>query len=59
MFGKRTRDYEAQSLATKSITFLYFEIEILFWFFNEDTKNIAVLELFVIPNVRSEYSEQY
>ena len=49
----------SQSLAAESITFLYFEIEFLFWFYNENTKNIEVLELFVVPNVRSEYSEQY
>ena len=50
---------DSQSLAAESITFLYFEIEFLFWFYNENTKNIEVLELFVVPNVRSEYSEQY
>ena len=51
--------FASQSLAAESITFLYFEIEFLFWFYNENTKNIEVLELFVVPNVRSEYSEQY
>lgn len=46
-------------MATESITLLHFEIEILFWLLSEDTENTEVLELYVIPNVRSEYSEQY
>ena len=49
----------SQSVATESITLLHFEIEILSWLLCEDTENIEVLELYVIPNVRSEYSEQY
>ena len=28
------------------------------WFGNEGTQNIGLMELHVIPNVRSEYSEQ-
>jgi hypothetical protein len=48
----------AQSVATESITLLHFEIEILFWLLSEDTENTEVLELYVIPNVCSEYSEQ-
>jgi hypothetical protein len=47
-----------QSVATESITLLHFEIEILFWLLSEDTENTEVLELYVIPNVCSEYSEQ-
>jgi len=45
-------------VATESITLLHFEIEILFWLLSEDTENTEVLELYVIPNVCSEYSEQ-
>ena len=51
--------YATQSLATESTTPLYFEIETLSWPEPEDSENTEVLELYVIPNVRSEYSEQY
>ena len=49
---------EAQSVATESITLLHFEIETLLWLKPEGTENAEVLELYVIPNVCSEYSEQ-
>ena len=48
-----------QSLSTESTNPLYFEIETLFWPKPESTENTEVLELYVIPNVRSEYSEHY
>ena len=43
-----------QSKTTESTTTLYFEIQTLFWPKPEDT---GILELQVIPNVCSEYSE--
>ncbi len=51
--------YGSQSKATKSTTLLYFEIEILFWFFHGDTEYTEVLALYVIPNLCSEHSEQH
>ena len=49
----------SQSLETKSSSPIYFEIETLFWRKPEGTENTEVLELYVILNLRSEYSEQY
>ena len=49
----------SQSLETKSSSPIYFEIETLFWRKPEGTENTEVLELYVIPNLRSEYSVQY
>ena len=51
-------DSAPQSLATKSTTPLYFEIETLFWPKPESIENTEVLELYVIPKVCSEFSEQ-
>ena len=51
--------FPPQSLETKSSSPIYFEIETLFWRKPEGTENTEVLELYVIPNVRLEYSEQY
>jgi hypothetical protein len=48
-----------QSKATESTTPLYFEIETLFNPNLKVLKTSEVLELYVIPNVRSEYSEHY
>ena len=46
-------------MATKSTTPLYFEIETFICPKPEGTENTEVLEIYWIPNVRSEYSEQY